>query len=96
MSTSRYAKIVIPLVLFFVISVPAWSDGQDWEYQVVILKGITAGGTIKKQSSGIFIDVKKTETLAKLAADGWEVISVVGSTGADDTIYMRRPRSRSR
>ena len=93
MAISTCATRVLPLVFFLGIAEPVWSDESQWEYQVVILKGITAGGTIEKQSSGIFIDVGKTEALAKLAAAGWEVLSVVGAPGADDTIYLRRPRS---
>ena len=92
MAIFRRTTTILPLILFLGLAEPAWSDESAWEYQVVILKGITAGGRIDKRSNRIFIDVNKTEALAELAAEGWEVVSVVGATGSDDTVYLRRPR----
>jgi len=91
----KFKQIIMIIFLGLLLSIapPALSDDSDWEYQVVILKGITAGGTIKKQSSGIYIDTKKTEALNALAAEGWKVLSVVGAPGADNTVYLRRQRS---
>jgi hypothetical protein len=94
MSISRITTAVLFISLLVGIATPVWSDDSSWEYQVVILKGITAGGTIEKRSSGIYVDKKKTEALSTLAADGWEVVSVVGTPGADDTVYLRRQRSK--
>ena len=89
MAIIRKTSIVLFLSFLIGIAAPAWTDEGEFEYQVVILQGIAAGGTLKKLSSGIFLDRKKTEALSVLAAEGWEVLSVVGS-GADDTVYLRR------
>ncbi|MDJ0760699.1 MAG: DUF4177 domain-containing protein [Woeseiaceae bacterium] len=85
---------ILALVSILGLVEPVWSDEGEWEYQVVILKGITAGGTIERKSSRIYIDTNKTEALAELAADGWEVVSVVGAPGSDDSVYLRRPRKK--
>jgi len=93
MKVSRYATAILLLILLSGIATPIWSDSV-WEYQVVILKGMMAGGTIEKQSSSIYIDTNKTEAVSALAADSWEVVAVVGAPGSDDTVYLRRKRSR--
>ena len=86
----RLIRSILLLSLIVNAGMPAWADDGGWEYQVVILQGITAGGTIERQASGVYVDAKKTESLNELAADGWEVVSVVGAPGADHTIYLRR------
>lgn len=83
-------RSILLLSLLVNIGVPVWADDGSWEYQVVILQGLTAGGTIEKQASGIYVDTKRTETLNELAMDGWEVVSVIGAPGADHTVYLRR------
>jgi hypothetical protein len=88
------ATRIILAVLFLGFSTPALADNVAWQYRVVILKGITGGGTIEKQSNGIYLDTKKTEALNRLAEDGWEVVAVAGAPGADDTVYLRRQRRR--
>jgi hypothetical protein len=94
--TKMFKKITAILFLSLLAGIvtPVLSDDSGWEYQVVILKGITAGGRIEKQSSGIYIDTKRTETLNALADDGWEVVSVVGAPGSDHAVYLRRHRSK--
>ncbi len=94
MATFKRITTVLALVLFLGSVEPVWSDESEWEYQVVILKGITAGGAIERKSNRIYIDTNKTEALAELAADGWEVVSVVGAPGSDDSVYLRRPRKK--
>jgi hypothetical protein len=89
---SKNIRLGLLLSLTFLVTAGALADPHEWEYQVVILQGIAAGGTIKKQSSGIYIDTRKTEALNTLAADGWEIVGVVGATGADHTVYLRRRR----
>jgi len=86
----RLIRLILILSLFYGTGVSAWADDQDWEYKVVILQGVTAGGTIKKIASGISVDTKKTKVLNELASDGWEVISVIGSLVADHVVYLRR------
>lgn len=88
----KFQTAGVLVALSLLVAAPALSDSHNWEYQVVILQGIAAGGSIKKQSSGIYIDSRKTEALNSLAADGWEVVGVVGATGADHTVYLRRRR----
>lgn len=88
------ATRIILAVLFLGFSAPALTDNVAWQYRVVILKGITAGGTIEKQSNGIYLDTNKTDALNRLAEDDWEVVAVAGAPGADDTVYLRRQRRR--
>ena len=87
-------RAMLILGLTVAVTVAAMADSHNREYQVVILQGITAGGSFEKQSSGIYVDTKKTEALNSLAAAGWEVIAVVGAPGADHTVYLRRERIR--
>ena len=68
----------------------AWAGDASWEYQVVVLQGLAAGGSFEKQASGLYIDTKRTKALNEMAANGWEVVSVVGAPGADHTVYLRR------
>jgi hypothetical protein len=68
----------------------AWAGESAWEYRVVILQGVTAGGSIEKQSSGVYVDTKRTSALNELAAQGWEVIAVIGAPGTDHAVYLRR------
>jgi hypothetical protein len=63
------ATRIILAVLFLGFSAPALTDNVAWQYRVVILKGITAGGTIEKQSNGIYLDTNKTDALNRLAED---------------------------
>ncbi len=93
MTIFKYTTTFLFLVFVLGFAEPVWSTESKWEYQVVILKGITAGGTIERKTNHIFVDVKKTEALAELAADGWEVVSVVGAPGSDDSVYLRRLRT---
>ena len=82
----RYAAC---LGLLLSLALPVSAD-QTWEYQIVILQGVTAGGAIKKLDSGVSIDTKKTEILNELASEGWEVVAVVGAPVSDHTVYLRR------
>ncbi len=88
-----FKKTTATLFMMYLIGVatPVWSNESTFEYKVVILQGITAGGTLEKESSGILVDKKKTEALSLLAAEGWEILSVVGS-GAGVTVYLRRQK----
>jgi len=90
-------RLMRPIILFILligIAETALADSSEWEYKVVILQGITAGGTIKKEESGIYIDTKRTKTLNDLASEGWEVVTVIGALGADHVVYLRREISR--
>lgn len=69
---------------------PVTAQDAVWEYKVVILQGVTAGGTIKKDASGVYVDTKRTQVLNTLAAEGWEVVAAMGSLGTDHTVYLRR------
>lgn len=82
------------LGLLLVATTPASFAANDWECQVAILQGFAAGGSVKKQASGIYVDTKKTEALNTLAAEGWEVMAVAGAAGANHTVYLRRDRRR--
>jgi len=86
----RLIRSILLMSLLFGIGAPAWANDENWEYKVVILQGVTAGGTIKEIASGVSVDTKKTKSLNELASDGWEVISVIGTLVADHVVYLRR------
>jgi len=86
----RLIHSMLLMSLLFGIGAPAWASDENWEYKVVILQGVTAGGTIKEITSGVSVDTKKTKSLNELASDGWEVISVIGTLVADHVVYLRR------
>jgi len=88
----------IPLVFIAAALIIATHDARAetaaWEYKVVILQGVTAGGTIEKDAHGIYVDIKRTRALNTLAAEGWEVVTVTGAVATDHTVYLRRRTSR--
>ena len=74
--------------------VPVWANDGSWEYQVIILQGVTAGSTLEKQAKGFALDTRRTKILNELAADGWEVISVIGAPLTDHAVYLKRKRNK--
>lgn len=84
-----YKSIVLTTVLIF--SNNAFANG-DWEYQVVFLPGPAAGARVVKQAHGGYLDSAKTDILNKLGAQGWELVSVAGSSGEDHAAYLRRQK----
>lgn len=86
----RWIAILAIAMLLLLVAQCARSDEPAWEYKVVILQGVTAGGTIEKDANGVFVDTGKTKTLNTLAAAGWEVITVVGGLTTDHSVYLRR------
>jgi hypothetical protein len=72
------------------IVMPIRADDDSWEYQVIILQGVTAGSTHEKQAKGISLDTRRTKILNELAADGWEVVSVIGGPVTDHAVYLKR------
>lgn len=82
------------LFLIVVCAAPAAAADAGWEYQVVILQGVTAGGTVEKQARGVYVDTRRTQILNELAVDGWEVISAFGAPGMDHAVYLRRESGR--
>jgi hypothetical protein len=53
------------------LALPVWADEGNWEYQVVVLQGVTAGSTLEKQGKGFSLDTRRTRILNELAAQGW-------------------------
>lgn len=86
----RSIRSVFFLSLLVAVVAPAWAGEGGSEYRVVILQGITAGGTVEKQAAGIYVDTKRTRALNDLAAEGWEVVAVIGAPGMDHAVYLRR------
>ena len=80
--------------LLMILAAPVRADQPAWEYQVVILQGVSMGGRIEKQASGASVDTMKTRILNQLAADGWEVLAVVGAPVSDHAVYLRRSLKR--
>jgi hypothetical protein len=90
----RLMRSILLLSLLLGLAIPVCADDGGWEYQVVILQGLTAGGTIEKQDRGIYVDTKRTQALNELADDGWELVSVIAGPGADHSVYLRRKRNK--
>jgi hypothetical protein len=65
---------------------------DTWEYQVVFLPGPAAGARVVKQSHGGYLDATKSEILNKLAAQGWQLVSVTSHSGEDHAAYLRRQK----
>jgi hypothetical protein len=81
-----------------VVAAEASDVAPEYEYAVVFLAGTANGGRsakLEQLPSGAYLDRAKTDTLNQLAADGWEVISVAGDSGADHAVYLRRAISAS-
>lgn len=83
-------RLVLLLMLLVISGAPAWAADEQGEYKVVILQGFAGGAQLEKQEQGLYVDAKRTRLLNELAAEGWEVVSVVGASGADHTVYLRR------
>jgi Domain of unknown function (DUF4177) len=86
-------KLMRSILLLSVLVLPALpgsANEGDWEYQVVILPGVTAGRTLEKQAGGFTVDTRRTKILNELAAQGWELVAVTGAPLADHSVYLRR------
>ena len=83
-------QVLLLAALLVLAAQGSWADAPVWEYKVVILQGVTAGGTIEKGANGIYVDMKRTQALNTLAAEGWEVVAVMGGVATDHTAYLRR------
>jgi hypothetical protein len=82
--------------LVFVLSLLMFSGGviaeNEWEYQVVFLPGPAAGAKVIKQAHGGYLDTTKTDILNKLAAQGWQLVTVTAHSGEDHAAYLRREK----
>lgn len=93
---SRYDRTIAAILLTAILlsmTPVARAEVPVWEYKVVIVQGVTAGGTIEKESRGVYVDIKRTEILNELAAEGWEVVTVLGGLGTDHCVYLRRKKT---
>ena len=86
----KLLRSTLLLSALLMLVVPIRADDDSWEYQVIILQGVTAGGTLEKQAKGISLDTRRTRILNEFAADGWEVVSVIGGPVTDHAVYLRR------
>lgn len=79
------------LAVLLAISIMPLAQAAEpaWEYRVIYLPGTTAGSQTQQMPGGL-VDLDKTATLNHLAAEGWEVIGMTGSVGADHAVYLRR------
>lgn len=85
-------KKIVATTLWMLFSASPIFGTQVWEYQVVYLPGTMDAYKVLKQPHGGYLDPVKTDILNKIGADGWEVISVTGDSGADHAVYLRRPK----
>ena len=82
--------------LVFVLSLLMFSGGviaeSEWEYQVIFLPGPAAGAKLVRQPHGGYLDTTKTDILNKLAAQGWQLVTVTTHSGEDHAAYLRREK----
>ena len=90
----KLLRSVLLLSVLLMLTVPVRANDGSWEYQVIILQGVMAGSTLEKQAKGFSLDTRRTEILNELAADGWEVISVIGAPLTDHAVYLKRKLNR--
>jgi len=83
-------RTFLVLSILLMIVMPIRADDERWEYQVIILQGVTGGSTLEKQAKGISLDTRRTRILNELAADRWEVVAVIGGAVTDHAVYLRR------
>ena len=95
-SNALRTQIAVTLIAaaLFIATQGVLADDAAWEFKVVVLQGVTAGGTIEEDAGGIYVDRKRTRALNTLAADGWGVIAVTGAVATDHPVYLRRRTSR--
>lgn len=86
----KLLRSILLLSVLLMLTVPIRANDGTWEYQVIILQGVTAGSTLEKQAKGVSLDKQRTKILNELAADGWEVISVIGAPLTDHAVYLKR------
>lgn len=89
----RSALFLLLACIIFLILIPLTAGRANdpvWEYRVVILQGVTSGGSIERDNAGNYVDLERTRVLNTLAADGWEVVAVLGAVTTDHSVYMRR------
>jgi len=87
---TKLLRTILFLSMLLLIVVPSRANGEGWEYQVIILQGLSAGSSLEKQAKGFSLDTRRTRILNELAADGWEVVSVIGGPVTDHAVYLRR------
>lgn len=90
-------KTVFKLVTFVtLLLLPALALPGEFEYKVIHMP-FDATATkvdpkkIKILSDGSAIDIEKGTILNRLAADGWDVIAVVGNPGVN-VVYLRKAK----
>ena len=86
----KMLRSIIFLSVLLMLTLPVRANDGSWEYQVIILQGVMAGSTLEKQTKGFSLDTRRTKILNELAADGCEVISVIGAPLTDHAVYLRR------
>lgn len=66
----------------------------EWEYKVVYLAADIKFGKkpepLKQEDSGAYLDANRTAILNKMAAEGWELITITGDSNADHAAYLKR------
>lgn len=90
----KLLRSILLLSVLLIPTVPVRANDGSWEYQVIILQGVIAGSTLEKQAKGVSLDTRRTKILNELAADGWEVISVIGAPLTDHAVYLKRKLDR--
>ena len=88
-----FLRSTVLLSALLILATPVPAAEVSWEYQVVILQGVTAGSKLEKQARGISLDTRRTQILNELAADGWEVVAVIGGPVTDHAVYLRRNKN---
>ena len=86
----KLLRTTLLLSMFLMIIMPTRADAANWEYQVIVLQGVSAGSTLERQAKGFSLDTRRTRILNELAGDGWEVVAVIGGPVTDHAVYLKR------
>ena len=87
---TKLLRTILLSSMLLLIAMPISANDESWEYQVIILQGVSAGSSLEKQSKGLSVDIRRTRILNELAALGWEVVAVLGGPVTDHAVYLRR------
>ena len=87
---TKLLRTILLSSMLLLIAMPISANDESWEYQVIILQGVSAGSSLEKQSKRLSVDIRRTRILNELAALGWEVVAVLGGPVTDHAVYLRR------
>ena len=90
----RIMRSILFFSLLVNVGAPVGADDGGGEYKVVVVQAMRALPRLEKQATGFYVDTVRTRLVNELAADGWEVVSVIGQPLGDHVIYFQRSQQK--